>query len=102
MDNNKFYKVYEVEDNIREKLESYPTYFVGAFVKEADAIELCGVIDIAKCNSTKIEYGEITLSDIEDLKEYGLEAADEPALLKMAEILEDLAKNDMASQSQPE
>lgn len=98
MDNKKFYKVYEVEDNVSYEAESYPAYFVGAFVDEAAAIELCGVVDIAKCNSTKIVYDEITYSDIEDLKIYGLEAADEEALNQMSSMLEAQAENDKSNQ----
>lgn len=98
----KFYKVYEIIDNVCEELDSYPTYFVGAFVNERDAIELCGIIDVTECNSTKIIFDEITYSDIEDLNKYGLQAADEPALLQMASMLENKPKDSEFNQTQPE
>jgi len=84
----KFFKVYEIIDNVNDDLESYPTFFVGAFLKEKDAINLCNVIDISNCNSTKIIYGEITESDINNLKEYGLQGADEQALLQIKSMLQ--------------
>ena len=84
--NKKFYKVYEILDNVSDELESYPTYFVGAFSNEEDAIDLCFIIDSADCNSTKVVYDEITYGDLEDLKVFGLQSADEPALLEMADI----------------
>ena len=103
--NKKFYKVYEVLDNVSDELEVYPTYFVGAFLQEADAVELCGVIDVADCNSTKIVHDEITYADIEDLKVFGLQAADETALAQIATMLENQPKaneNNELNQHQPE
>lgn len=100
----KFFKVYEILDNVCEELEVYPTYFVGAFSNEPDAIELCGIIDVAECNSTKIVYGGITQEDIEDLKQFGLQSADEPAFLEISNMLENQlkAEADKPSQAQPE
>lgn len=72
----KFYKVYEILDNTEEELESYPRYFVGAFKEEIGAKQLCKIIDIADCNSTKIEYGEIIEQDVRDLFVYGLKGGD--------------------------
>ena len=83
-----FFKVYEIIDNVNDNLEIYPTFFVGAFLKEEDAINLCYVIDISNCNSTKIIYGEITESDINDLKQYGLQGADKLALLQIKSLLQ--------------
>ena len=100
----KFFKVYEILDNVEVEMESYPTYFVGAFENEPDAIELCGMIDIAECNSTKIVYGEITSADIEDLKQFGLQSADEAAILEIAAMLKNQSKTktEEPSQAQPE
>lgn len=99
-----FFKVYEILDNVSDELEIYPTYFVGAFVNEADAIQLCEIIDIADCNSTKTVYGEITQEDIEDLKQFGLQSADEEALLQIERMLKEKEKGegDEPSQAQPE
>lgn len=91
----KFFKVYEIIDNTYEDMKVYPTYFVGAFVNKKQAIKLCNVIDIVYCNSTKIVYGGITSSDINDLKKYGLKAADKSALI----VIEDMLKNQSQNQN---
>lgn len=99
-----FFKVYEILDNVSDELEIYPTYFVGAFKNESDAIQLCEIIDIADCNSTKTVYGEISQEDIEDLKQFGLQSADEEALLQIERMLKEKEKGegDEPSQAQPE
>ncbi|MBE5746226.1 MAG: hypothetical protein E7359_02945 [Clostridiales bacterium] len=94
----KLYKVYEILDNTEEKLDSYPTYFVGAFKEEINAIQLCQAIDIADCNSTKIVYDEIVRGDIEDLYIYGLKNIDFEAaqeLKKLVKIYEKENKNNL-------
>lgn len=87
-----FFKVYEILDNVEEKLENYPTYFVGAFVNKNSAEELCKYIDIADCNSTKINYGEILESDVLDLQNFGLQGFDEEALKEIKNIFNKLKK----------
>ena len=84
----KMYKVYEIIDNVEEKLEVYPTFFVGAFLSKKKAVKLCEIIDVTNNNSTKIVYGEITYSDISDLKKHGLNCADETALLQIKQMLQ--------------
>ena len=82
-----YFKVYEVLDNVLEQQDTYPTYFVGAFLDKKMAEGLCKCIDIADCNSTKILYGVITPKDVQDLKEYGLKAADSSALSEIKKLI---------------
>ena len=93
MEKTKFYKVYEIIDNVCEELQVYPTYFVGAFVNPKDAQDLCKSIDISNCNSTKIVYDEITMGDVNDLKQYGLQMADEQAIAQIKFLLKSIHKN---------
>lgn len=90
----KYYKVYEILDNIEIKQDIYPVYFVGAFEKEEDANKLCEVIDIMDCNSTHIEFNEITKQDVLDLKKFGLQAADKSAMQEIEKIIKNLNKED--------
>lgn len=83
----KFFKVYEILDNVSETMEVYPKNFVGAFMNEEMAKSLCINIDIADCNSTKIVVGFITKADVEDLKNYGLKGADKSALGVISKML---------------
>ena len=101
MENKNFYKVYEVEGEakVNRKADSQPTYFVGAFIDEAAAKKLCGTMEISKGNSAKVEYGEITYSDIADLKKFGLESADKEALNQMQVMMDAQAKD---NENQPE
>jgi len=89
----KFYKIYEILDNVEEELECYPEYFVGAFLSEESAKELCKYIDISDCNSTKIEYAEITEQDIKDIEEFGLQGFDEEGLKEISKLLKEYKKN---------
>lgn len=88
----KFYKIYEILDNFEEELDCYPQYFVGAFVNKNSAEELCKYIDIADCNSTKIEYGEILESDIKDIEEFGLQGFDEECLNEISKLIKEYKK----------
>lgn len=82
-----YFKVYEVLDNVLEQQDTYPTYFVGAFLDKKMAEGLCKCIDIADCNSTKILYSVITPKDVQDLKKYGLKAADSSALSEIKKLI---------------
>ena len=91
----KFYKIYEILDNIEEELGCYPEYFVGAFVSEESAKELSKYIDISDCNSTKIEYAEITEQDIKDIEECGLQGFDEEALKEICRLMKEFKNEDL-------
>ena len=71
----------------------------GAFIDEAAAKKLCGTMEISKGNSAKVEYGEITYSDIADVKKFGLESADKEALNQMQVMMDAQAKD---NENQPE
>lgn len=83
----KLYKIYETLDNTELEPECYPRYFVGAFEKKEQAEKVCMCIDIADCNSTEIEYGEISEDDIKDVLEFGLQGFDEKCLKIVGEML---------------
>lgn len=89
----KFYKIYEILDNVEQELNCYPTYFVGAFSKKESAEETCEYIDIADSNSTSIEFGEITESDIKDLNEFGLQGFDEEGLKEIGRLMKKYKQN---------
>lgn len=75
----KFYKVYEILDNTEEIMDTYPTYFVGAFLDKEEAEILRIMIDITDCNSSEIKHDFITENDVKDLKNFGLKSCDDTA-----------------------
>lgn len=83
----KFYKVYEIEDNVEYKSDNYLTHFVGAFKDKNKAESLCICIEVANCNSTKIEFGEITIEDAKDVVEYGLNSIDFDTMVELDKLI---------------
>ena len=89
----KFYKIYEILDNIEEELECYPKYFFVAYLNKKSAEDACKNIETADCNSTKIEFAEINENDIQDIDEFGLQVFDEEVLKEIARLKKEYKNN---------